>query len=257
MCKNAVINIDDEYGKRLKPACETYTYGIENKDARLNGTNVKITAGGVDFDLEYEKKSYHVHLCIPGKFSVYNALAAIGAAISLGIAPEAAIKALLKAEGVKGRAEVVPTDTEYTVIIDYAHTPDGLENIISTVNEFKKGRVITLFGCGGDRDRTKRPVMGKCAGNLSDFLVVTSDNPRSENPGAIIEDILPGVKESGCDYVVIESRRDAIKWAMENAKKDDIIILAGKGHETYQILNTGTIHFDEREVVRECLQGVK
>ncbi len=254
MCKNAVINVDDEYGKRIIPACKTYTYGIENDDAHLNGKNVKISASGVDFDLVYAGECYPVHLCIPGKFSVYNALAAIGAAISLGITPEMAVKGLLKAKGVKGRVEVVPTNTDYTVIIDYAHTPDGLKNIISTVNEFKKGRVITLFGCGGDRDRTKRPIMGKCAGSLSDFLVVTSDNPRSENPGAIIADILPGVKESGCDYVAIENRRDAIKWAIENAKTDDIIILAGKGHETYQILNTGTISFDEREVVRDCLQ---
>lgn len=255
MCKNAVVNIDDEYGKRIMPDCNFYSYGIENSKAKLNGKNVKISASGVDFDLEYEGRMYPVHLCIPGKFSVYNALAALGAAIASGISPEDAAAGLVKAEGVKGRAEVVPTDTDFTVIIDYAHTPDGLENIISTVNEFKKGRVITLFGCGGDRDKTKRPVMGKCAGSLSDFVVVTSDNPRSEDPSAIIDDIMPGVIESGCEYVRIENRKDAITWALENAKKDDIIVLAGKGHETYQILNTGTIHFDEREIVSEVLSA--
>lgn len=253
MCENAVINIDDEYGKRLKPECKVYSYGIENENADLNGKNIKISAEGVVFDLEYENKTYRVNLCIPGKFSVYNALAAIGASVSLGVDICDAVAVIGKAKGVMGRAELVMTGRDYAIIIDYAHTPDGLENIISTVNEFKKGRVITLFGCGGDRDRTKRPKMGETAGRLSDFLVVTSDNPRSENPSAIIEDIMPGVLKTGCDYIVIENRRDAIKWAMDNAEKDDIIILAGKGHETYQILNTGVIHFDEREVISEIL----
>ena len=255
MCKNAVINIDDEYGKRILPSCKFLSYGIENEKASLNAKNIKISASGVNFDLVYENQTYDAHLPIPGKFSVYNALAAIGAAISLKISPQDAVDSLKTAHGVKGRCEVVKTNTPYTVIIDYAHTPDGLENIISTINEFKENRVITLFGCGGDRDRTKRPIMGKTAGKLSDFLVVTSDNPRSEDPAKIIDDIMPGVLESGCEYIRIENRREAIKWAMENAKKGDIIILAGKGHETYQILKDKTIHFDEREVIAEVLAG--
>lgn len=257
MCKNAVINIDDEYGKRIETKCETYSYGIENEQARLKGENIKISASGVVFDLKFEDKKYEISLPIPGKFSVYNALAALGTAISIGISIEDAVRALKSAQGVKGRCEVVKTNTDYSIIIDYAHTPDGLENIISTVNEFKENRVITLFGCGGDRDRSKRKIMGETAGRLSDFLVVTSDNPRTEDASAIIDDIMPGVLKSGCEYVRIENRKDAIKWAMDNAKKGDIIILAGKGHETYQILKDETIHFDEREVIAEVLSGAK
>lgn len=255
MCKNAVINTDDEYGARLceKTNCSTISYGIDNA-ATVKADGISISAKGVSYRAECDGEKTDVNICIPGKFSVYNSLAAICAAKSLGIDIKTSTSALKTAVGVKGRAEIVPTDTDYTVIIDYAHTPDGLENIISTVNEFKEARVITLFGCGGDRDRTKRPIMGKTAGLLSDFLVVTSDNPRSENPSAIIDDIMPGVIESGCEYVRIENRAEAIRYAMENAKCGDIIILAGKGHETYQILNDGTIHFDEREVVAEVLK---
>ncbi|MDD6603756.1 MAG: cyanophycin synthetase, partial [Eubacteriales bacterium] len=161
--------------------------------------------------------------------------------------------AISHCKGVKGRIEVVPTNTDYTVIIDYAHSPDGLENIISSLKEIAKGRVVTLFGCGGDRDRTKRPKMGKIAADLSDFCIVTSDNPRSEDAGKIIEDVLEGMKDTDTPYTVVENRREAIAWALNNAQKDDIILLAGKGHETYQILPTGTIHFDEREVVAQVL----
>ena len=160
-----------------------------------------------------------------------------------------------KSKGVKGRIEVVPTpNQDYTVIIDYAHSPDGLENIISSLKEIANGRVVTVFGCGGDRDRTKRPKMGRIAAELSDFCVVTSDNPRSENPSAIIEDILEGMKDTATPYEVVENRKEAIAWAMKNAQPNDIILLAGKGHETYQILPTGTIHFDEREAVAEVLE---
>ena len=161
--------------------------------------------------------------------------------------------AFRKSNGVKGRIEVVPCDRDFTIIIDYAHSPDGLENIITSLKEIAKGRVVTVFGCGGDRDKTKRPKMGKIAAELSDFCVVTSDNPRSENPGEIIKDILEGMVGIDTPYEVVEQRRDAIAYAIANAQKDDIILLAGKGHETYQILPTGTIHFDEREVVAEIL----
>ena len=152
---------------------------------------------------------------------------------------------------------MVPTNTDYTVIIDYAHSPAGLENIISSLKEIAQGRVVTLFGCGGDRDKTKRPKMGAIAAKLSDFCVVTSDNPRSEDPSMIIQDILEGMKDTKTPYQVVENRRDAIKWAMSNAQPKDIILLAGKGHETYQILPTGTIHFDEREAVAEILEELK
>lgn len=167
------------------------------------------------------------------------------------------LDAVSKSSGVKGRIEVVPTPgTDFTVIIDYAHSPDGLENIITSLREIAKGRVVTVFGCGGDRDKTKRPKMGKIAAELSDYCVVTSDNPRSEDPSMIINDILEGMKGVSTPYTVVENRKEAIRWAIENARKDDIILLAGKGHETYQILPTGTIHFDEREAVAEILNDL-
>lgn len=255
MCKNAVINIDDEYGMRMAKRCEAniMTYAIDS-DADMKAESISIDAKGVCYDLNYNENKYKAKLSIPGKFSVYNSLAALGTVITLGFDMKSCLDTLLLAQGVKGRAEIVATDTDFTVIIDYAHTPDGLENILSTVNEFKEGRLITLFGCGGDRDRTKRPKMGKTAGELSDFLVVTSDNPRSEEPDKIIDDIMNGVIESGCEYVRIQNRRDAIEYALKHARKNDIIVLAGKGHETYQILKEGTIHFDEREVVYDILK---
>jgi UDP-N-acetylmuramoyl-L-alanyl-D-glutamate--2,6-diaminopimelate ligase len=195
---------------------------------------------------------------IPGEFSVYNSMGAVVAAVSIGIAQNAALAALSKAAGVKGRAEVVPTaGKDYTVIIDYAHSPDGLVNIISGMRKVAGGRIITLFGCGGDRDATKRPLMGKAAGQLSDFCVITSDNPRSEEPLKIIKQIEEGIEPIGKPYKIIENRAEAIKWVLDNGQKGDTIILAGKGHENYQILSTGKIHFDEREVVAQHLNSVR
>ena len=159
--------------------------------------------------------------------------------------------------GVKGRAEVVPTNRDFTVIIDYAHTPDGLKNVLSTFKECEKNRLIALFGCGGDRDRTKRPLMAQVCAELADFVIVTSDNPRTEDPEKIIEDILVGLKDTKTKYVTIPNRIEAINYAIKNACKGDIIVLAGKGHETYQILAEGTIHLDEREVVKEALERLK
>ncbi len=251
--EKAVINIDDAYGARLEPMAQNVlTYSIDAV-SDLQASAIEISAKGVLYDAATGAETTSVHLPIPGRFSVYNSLAAIGCVLQLGMDINTAVRALLTAKGVKGRAEVVPTDTPYTVLIDYAHTPDGLENIISTVNEFKTARVITVFGCGGDRDRTKRPLMGETAARLSDFVVVTSDNPRTEDPEAIIEDILPGVLKTDCPYVRITNRKEAIAYALSHAQPDDIIVLAGKGHETYQILNTGKIHFDERAVVAELL----
>ena len=171
----------------------------------------------------------------------------------MGIDFGSVVKSMPLCEGVKGRIEVVPTNRDFTIIIDYAHSPDGLQNIITSLKEIAKGRVVTVFGCGGDRDKTKRPLMGNIASMLSDYCVVTSDNPRSENPSAIIDDILEGMQNCSTPYKVVENRKEAIRFAIENAQKDDIILLAGKGHETYQILPTGTIHFDEREAVAEIL----
>lgn len=252
-----VINIDDPAGKRIAAdnSCSLMTYSID-EPSDFQATNLRVSPRGVIFDLLNKEKSLPARLSIPGKFSAYNALAALTTCIALGIAPEKAIEALLVAKGVKGRAETVYTHTDYTMIIDYAHTPDGLENIVKTVKDFCQGRVVTLFGCGGDRDPVKRPIMGEIAGQLSDFCIITSDNPRTEEPMAIIRQIEAGMKRTNCAYTVIESRRDAIRYAIENAQPKDCIILAGKGHETYQIIGTEKRHFDEREVIRDILAEI-
>ena len=210
-------------------------------------------ADKVEFCALTMDKLQKVELNIPARFSVYNALATIATGLQLGFDIEDVSEALKLCTGVKGRIEVVPTGRNYTVIIDYAHKPYALENIIQTFKELEKGRVVTLFGCGGDRDTTKRPLMGEIAARLSDFVIVTSDNPRTEVPGKIIDDILVGMQDTKTPYIVIENRKEAIGWAIANALESDIIILAGKGHETYQIIGKEKFHFDEREVVREFL----
>ena len=255
-CDCAVTNLDDEYGLKIVDGCgcRVVTYGVDNMKADFVARNVVFSANGVRYDLVGEKMG-RVSCPIPGRFSMYNSLCATSVALTLGVDFTDVLEAISKSKGVKGRIEVVPTPNQnYTVIIDYAHSPDGLENIISSLKEIANGRVVTVFGCGGDRDRTKRPKMGRIAAELSDFCVVTSDNPRSENPSAIIEDILEGMKDTATPYKVVENRKEAIAWAMKNAQPNDIILLAGKGHETYQILPTGTIHFDEREAVAEVLE---
>ena len=253
-CDKAVTNVDDKYGLEIVKGlgCKVATYSVDNNNSDYTAKNVNFSSNGVTYELVCDTIG-RVQCPIPGRFSVYNSLCAASVALELGFDFKDVVIAISKSKGVKGRIEVVPTDTDYTVIIDYAHSPDGLDNIIRSIKEIAKGRVVTLFGCGGDRDKTKRPEMGRIAAELSDFCVVTSDNPRSENPSSIIEDILEGMKKTKTPYKVIENRKEAIKWALENARKDDIILLAGKGHETYQILPTGTIHFDEREVVSEAL----
>lgn len=254
--EKGVVNFDDEGGKVIadKKNCDILKVGLgENCDFKAE--NINITARGVDFDVIYNGNCYPMNIAIPGKFSVYNAVCAAGAAIQLGIDMGVVQGGLANASGVIGRVEVVPTNTEYTVIIDYAHTPDGLENIINAVKEFTEGRVITLFGCGGDRDNTKRAVMGEIAGKLSDFCIVTSDNPRTEDPEKIVLDIEEGMKKSGGDYIKIVDRREAIGYALDNAKPGDVIILAGKGQETYQIIGREKFDFDERVEVYKHLNN--
>ncbi|MBQ6693033.1 MAG: UDP-N-acetylmuramoyl-L-alanyl-D-glutamate--2,6-diaminopimelate ligase, partial [Clostridia bacterium] len=190
----------------------------------------------------------------PGLFSVFNAMGAAAVAMELGI-PLSKIKTGLEKMGsVSGRLEPLPTGgRNFDVYLDYAHTPDALENILKTAREFAQGRIVTLFGCGGDRDHAKRPIMGEIAGRFSDFLVVTSDNPRTEEPMSIINAVLEGVQKSGCPHVVVENRYEAIRYALENAEEKDVIILAGKGHENYQEIGGGKRHFDEKEIVAELL----
>lgn len=258
-CDIAVTNADDENGLKIIEGLnfkKVITYAINRNDATYVAKNVNFKPNGV----EYEIVGDTIGRCncpIPGRFSVYNSLCAAACALALGVSFDSVLMAISKSQGVKGRIEVVPCDRDFTIIIDYAHSPDGLENIITALKEIAKGRVVTLFGCGGDRDKTKRPKMGRIAAELSDFCIVTSDNPRSENPSAIIDDILVGMKDVKTPYKVVENRKEAIAYAIEHAKKDDIILLAGKGHETYQILPTGTIHFDEREVVADILSQQK
>lgn len=232
--------------------CKIYTYAVNTNNADYVAKNVRFLSNGVEYELVCDYIG-RVHCSIPGRFSVYNSLCAASIALVMGIDFGSVVKSMPLCEGVKGRIEVVPTNRDFTIIIDYAHSPDGLQNIITSLKEIAKGRVVTVFGCGGDRDKTKRPLMGNIASMLSDYCVVTSDNPRSENPSAIIDDILEGMQNCSTPYKVVENRKEAIRFAIENAQKDDIILLAGKGHETYQILPTGTIHFDEREAVAEIL----
>ncbi len=254
-CDKGVVNADDAWANEITKdaTCELLSTGID-KDAFLQAKKLQLHADGVSFRAVCDWDAVEVHLPIPGKFTVYNALTVLGIAATLGIPLADAACALETAEGVKGRVEVVPTPNKpYTVLIDYAHTPDGLENVLSSVRGFCKGKLIAVFGCGGDRDPIKRPIMGKIGTELSDFAVITSDNPRTEDPMAIIEDILKGVNVPQERFTVIENRRNAIRYAMDKAQKDDIIVLAGKGHETYQEIHGIKHHLDEREEVAAYL----
>ena len=255
--KVGAVNVDDPWAKEIlaHATCPVITYSAKNQ-AALEATDIRLEPHHVAFTAHYQGTETACTLGIPGAFSVYNALSALSAALALGIAPEKAAASLATARGVKGRAEVVPTPgKDYTVLIDYSHTPDSLENILKTVREFARGRVIAVFGCGGDRDPIKRPIMGKIAADLADLVVVTSDNPRTEDPMAIIDQILMGIPKDQTPTTVIENRRQAIRWAMDNAQAGDVIVLAGKGHETYQEIGHEKFHLDEREEVAAHLMG--
>ena len=255
--KVGAVNVDDPWAKEIlaHATCPVITYSAKGQ-AALEATDIRLEPHHVAFTAHYQGTETACTLGIPGAFSVYNALSALSAALALGIAPEKAAASLATARGVKGRAEVVPTPgKDYTVLIDYSHTPDSLENILKTVREFARGRVIAVFGCGGDRDPIKRPIMGKIAADLADLVVVTSDNPRTEDPMAIIDQILVGIPKDQTPTTVIENRRQAIRWAMDNAQAGDVIVLAGKGHETYQEIGHEKFHLDEREEVAAHLMG--
>ena len=258
MCKKGIVNVDAAYSDRVleEANCEITTFGIE-KPADVRAENITTHSDSVEFDAVTPWFRERIKVSVPGFFSVYNALGSIAACGLLGVPFEAIREGLLKVQ-VPGRAEVVPTPgKDYTVMIDYAHTPDSLENILSTVKEFARGRLISVFGCGGDRDRTKRPLMGEVSGRIADFTIITSDNPRTEEPMQIIRDIEEGIKKTDGRYTVIEDRTEAIRYAMENAECGDIIVLAGKGHETYQIFKDKTIHYDEREIVENILKELE
>lgn len=254
-CKKAVINLDDSYAADMVAGMNlpVLTVGVREK-ADVTASEIDITTRGVQFDFNYRNVTSRFNVPIPGLFSVFNAMSAAGIALALGWTLDSIKYGLEHMVGVSGRLEPLPTGkNEFTVLLDYAHTPDALENLLKTVRGFATGRVVTLFGCGGDRDQAKRPIMGEIAGRFSDLAIVTSDNPRSEDPMQIIASVEDGVKKSGCEYIVIENRRDAIEYALKNARKNDVIILAGKGHENYQEINGGKHHFDEKEIVAEIL----
>ncbi len=256
-CKTGVVNADDPYAGRIlqSASCECLTYSAKGAAAALRAEHIALHADRVAFDAAFGGKTCPVTLGIPGIFSVYNALGVIGAALALDIPLEKIADALRTAQSVKGRVEVVPTPgKDYTVLIDYSHTPDSLENILRAVRGFCTGRVIAVFGCGGDRDPFKRPVMGRIAAELADLCVVTSDNPRTEDPYKILRQILEGMREAETPYEVIESREAAIGRAMQLAKQGDVIVLCGKGHETYQEIGHEKRHLDEREVVQSFLR---
>ena len=255
-CDKGVLNRDDDWFARMtaKATCQMLTTSVKG-EADLRAEALQLLSDGVSFTAVCGQERVAVKLPIPGKFTVYNALTVLGCAMQLGISLADAAEALGCAHGVKGRVEVVPTPgKDYTVLIDYAHTPDGLENVLSSVKGYCKGRLIAVFGCGGDRDPVKRPIMGRIGVELADIAVITSDNPRTEEPGKIIQDILNGVDSAKNNYEVIENRPKAIRYAMDIAQKDDIIILAGKGHETYQEICGVKHHLDEREIVAEYLK---
>lgn len=253
----SIINVDDKYADEFCTASgNNYaTYGINNH-ADVEGKNLQFNLKGSKFNFFHDGQTYTIDMKLIGLFSVYNALAAICFGLKEGIEPVIIKKALEKVQGVAGRFEQIPSHHDFTVIVDYAHTPDGLENILKTARLITENRLITVFGCGGDRDRTKRPLMGEIAARYSDFCVVTSDNPRSEEPEDIIADIIPGLdRVENSRYAIIVDRREAIRHAIYLGKKGDLIIIAGKGHETYQLIKNQVLDFDDRKVAAEFLKG--
>lgn len=256
-CKVGVVNLDDEAGRYYldQAACPMFTYSENKTQADLTAKNLRLLPRQVEFEALSRDGLCHVTLPIPGGFSVYNALGALACCLAIGLPLEASAEALAHVHGVKGRVEVVPTETDYTVLIDYAHTPDALENVLLTVRDFTPGRVICVFGCGGDRDPMKRPIMGGIAQRLADVPLVTSDNPRTEEPMAIIQDILAGFQQGEPRPVVEPDREKAIHLALSMAKAGDTVLLAGKGHETYQEVSGVQRHMDEREIVAAYFGG--
>lgn len=259
ICDKAVINLDDPVGQYLVEyaKCPVKTYSAKNDHADLVGKDIKLRESRVDFCAVAIGKIERMELHIPGMFSVYNALATIACCEELGIGLSHVSAALKECSGVKGRAEVVPADADYTIIIDYAHSPDALEKILKTVRGFAKARIMVVFGCGGERDRGKRPKMGRIAAELADYVIISSDNPRSEDPEAIIDEIAEGMKGLKTPFKRIADRPEAVRFALSHAKTDDIIVLAGKGHENYQVVGKEKLHQDEREVIAEYFASKK
>lgn len=254
MCKTGIVNTDDLYGAKIPnlfPENDIMTYGIDNY-AKLLAKDITVTNSYVDFKVKLTDRNERVKAGIPGRFSVYNSLAAICVAQKFGISKEVIQKALWEVR-VPGRSELVVSNEEKTVMIDYAHTPESLENILQAIKTYTRGRVICVFGCGGDRDKKKRPMMGEVAGKVADYTIVTSDNPRGEDPKKIIEDIKQGINKTKGKYEVIVDRTLAIKKALTMSKERDIVLLAGKGHEMYQEIKGKKIPYDERKIIKDYI----
>ncbi len=258
LSRRAAVNLDDPASGKILPALAVpaVTYGL-GEGANLRAKDLRLLPDRVEFTACFRGEEAPACLHIPGRFSVYNALAAMSCCLALDLPLRPLAEALSLCKSVKGRMEVVPTGRDFTLLIDYAVTPDALDNMIRTVRDTAAGRVGVLFGCGGDRDRTKRPKMARVVGELADYVIVTSDNPRTEDPEAIIEDILPGFEGLDTPKVVIPDRREAIRWGIEHAQPGDTLVLAGKGHETYQIVGKTKYHMDEREIAAEVLAGMQ
>lgn len=251
-----IINADDLHGQKIlkeisKLNTPVITYGINNKDADIKAENISMTIKDVSFTLVTPKYEEKINIGIPGLFTVYNAIGACSAAYALNIDTSIVKRGLSGLPGVPGRFEIVREINEFTVIVDYAHTPDALENILNSAKKFKENRIITVMGCGGDRDKSKRPIMGEICGNLSDISIITSDNPRTENPKSIIKMIKEGIDKTDGEYLIVEDRKEAIRAALKLAEKNDIIIIAGKGHEKVQEIGDKTYPFDDKKVALE------
>lgn len=255
MCKEGFVNCDDMYARKLMDiaTCPAMTtYGIDNNPF-VSARDIIITNSYSDFKISMNRTIQRIKVGIPGRFTVYNALAAICVTAKLGCGIDAMIEGL-EIVKVPGRSEIVPTTKEFVVMVDYAHTPDSLENILRAVKTYTRGKVICVFGCGGDRDPFKRPMMGEISGKLADYTVITSDNPRSEEPTAIIAQIEEGIKKTKGKYKIVVNRKKAIDHALRQARRNDIVVIAGKGHETYQEVNGEKHHFDDREVAASVLK---
>ena len=254
MCPLGFINIDDINTIKvpsLAPNCTVKTYGIDNECDML-AKDITITNSYVDFKVKLNGKNERIKTDIPGRFSVYNSLAAISVATKLGCSVEN-IKSALETVKVPGRSELVDNKLGLTIMIDYAHSPESLESILQAVKSYTRGRVISAFGCGGDRDNAKRPIMGAISGKIANYTIITSDNPRTEDPETIVKEIEEGIKKTKGKYECIVDRTEAIRKAIKMANKNDIIVLAGKGHETYQEINHEKHHYDEREIIKQVI----
>ena len=256
MCSLGCFNLDDAWADFMRDgaSCRTMTFSTEKNEADLVAKDIRLTADGVRFASVSGDEISITKLGIPGMFSVYNALGTMSVGLALGLSLADCSDAMSSAKGVKGRLEIVPTGRDFSVVIDYSHKPDALEKVLKTLKPVTRGRLIALFGCGGDRDKLKRPIMGRIAADNADLVVVTSDNPRTEDPDEIIREIVAGMKDKRTPTKVICDRREAIAWAIDNAAPGDVLLLAGKGHEDYQVVGHEKHHMDEREIVSDCLK---